>query len=100
MTELGAYELIPLDVEIAARARRALDQHTSIPATVGVHVGAGVAWLTGTASCRAERTEAEQVVRRVAGVSRVVNQILVERPPREAVIDERTAHHHAAEAVW
>ena len=68
-----------IDVEIASRAQRALSQHPSIPPTVCVHVWGGVAWLTGSATCRAERIEAEQVVRRVCGVSRVVNQIVAPR---------------------
>jgi osmotically-inducible protein OsmY len=75
----------PIDLEVATRAERALRQHPSIPPTVCVHVWGGVAWLTGSAACRAERIEAEQVVRRVCGVSRVVNQVVA---PRSSFGDE------------
>lgn len=65
------------DADIFAHARLALDQNLAIPATVRVHVDDGVVWLTGTVQQAAERTEAETVVRQVAGVQRIVNRITV-----------------------
>jgi osmotically-inducible protein OsmY len=88
----------PADLEIATRAERALGQHPAIPATVSVHVGAGVAWLTGVASSRGERAEAEQVVRRVSGVARVVNQIVVTGQRLDQRLDRDRSP--AGRAVW
>jgi pyruvate, water dikinase len=65
------------DAEVFAEARTALDQRPSIPATVRVHINDGVAWLTGTVRLAAERAEAEETVRAVRGVARVVNEITV-----------------------
>jgi osmotically-inducible protein OsmY len=70
----------PTDAEIFARARRALDDRPSIPATVRVHIDDGVAWLTGTSRLAAERAEAEAIVREVPGVQRVVNNVSVTQP--------------------
>jgi osmotically-inducible protein OsmY len=69
------------DADIFAEARKALDERPSIPATVRVHMEDGVAWLTGMARRVSERTEAEDVVRQVPGVQRVVNEITVAEPP-------------------
>jgi osmotically-inducible protein OsmY len=85
-----------VDLEVVARAQRALRQHPSIPPTVCVHVWGGVAWLTGSAASRAERREAEQVVRRVCGVSRVVNQIAA---PRSSFADA-VERDRSSRAVW
>jgi osmotically-inducible protein OsmY len=71
------------DADIFAEARKALDERPSIPATVHVHIGEGVAWLTGTVRRATERIEAEDVVRHVDGVQRVVNRITVAEPPDE-----------------
>ena len=68
------------DTEVFAEARKALDERPSIPAAVRVHIDDGVAWLTGMARHASERTEAENVVRQVRGVQRVVNKIVVAEP--------------------
>jgi hypothetical protein len=98
MTETTTPGLHPIDLEIVTRAERAIRQHPEIPPTVCVHVGAGVAWLTGTAARRAARVEAERVVRRVAGVWRVVNQIVVAEPATDKDAERR--HRSEALAVW
>jgi hypothetical protein len=98
MTETITPGLHPIDLEIATRAQRAIRQHPEIPPTVCVHVGAGVAWLTGTAARRAARKEAERVVRRVAGVWRVVTQIVVAEPAIDEDVERK--HQNEAMAVW
>ena len=69
------------DADIFAAARKALDDRPSVPATIRVHIEDGVAWLTGMARRRSERTEADDVVRHVPGVQRVVNKIMVAEAP-------------------
>jgi osmotically-inducible protein OsmY len=69
------------DAEIFARVRKALDARPSIPATVRVHVDGGTATLTGTVRLASELAEAEDVVRHVAGVQRVINELAVAVPP-------------------
>lgn len=98
MTETTTTGLHPIDLEIATRTQRALALHPDIPLTICVHVGAGVAWLTGTAAHRSERVEAERVVRRVAGVWRVVNQIFVGEPAIDEDLERK--RHNEALAVW
>jgi osmotically-inducible protein OsmY len=71
------------DADIFVAVRNALDQRPAVPATVRVHIDKGIATLTGTVRLASERTEAEGVVRRVAGVQRVVNGISVDRRPNE-----------------
>lgn len=68
------------DAEIFTEARQALDRQPSIPATVRVHVEHRTAWLTGMVLLAAERMEAEDIVRHVPGVERVVNQIVIAAP--------------------
>ena len=65
------------DAEIFAEARHALDHRPAVPATVRVHVDLGVATLTGTVRLPFERSEAEDAVRAVPGVRRVINEITV-----------------------
>jgi len=65
------------DAEIFAEARRALDRNPRVPEGVHVHVGNGVATLTGDVRWPHERQEAEQAVASVAGVTGVVNRIVV-----------------------
>ena len=69
------------DTDIFAEARKALDDRPSIPATVRVHIDDGVAWLTGMARRASERKEAEDIVRHVPGVQRIVNKVTVAEPP-------------------
>jgi osmotically-inducible protein OsmY len=69
------------DAELFAKVRKALDGRPSIPATVRVHVDSGTATLTGTVRLASERAEAEDVVRHVPGVQRVIDEIAVATPP-------------------
>jgi osmotically-inducible protein OsmY len=64
-----------LDSDIFAAARKALDDDPRIPQDVRVHVDRGTVTLTGTVRWVRERTEAEAVVRQIAGVGDVVNRI-------------------------
>jgi osmotically-inducible protein OsmY len=72
------------DPEIFAEARRTLDERPTIPATVRVHVDHGLVILTGSVRLASQRSEAEEVVRHVAGVRHVVNDIVVGEPPSAA----------------
>jgi len=65
------------DADVFAEARQSLDRRASIPATVRVHIEDGVARLTGIVRQVSERAEAEAVLRSVAGVHRVLNEISV-----------------------
>jgi len=65
------------DPDIFSAARKALDDHPSVPQEVRVHVDRGTVTLTGSVRWPQERSEAEDVVRRVDGVLRVVNNIIV-----------------------
>jgi osmotically-inducible protein OsmY len=69
------------DAEIFAEVRHALDQRPTVPATVRVHIDHGLATLTGTVRQASERSEAEDVVRHIAGVRKVQNDIVVGQPP-------------------
>jgi osmotically-inducible protein OsmY len=80
----GIHVINRTDAEIFADARHALDERPSVPATVRVHVEHGVATLTGTARLVAERSEAAEVVGRIAGVRDVMNDIVVSQPPNPA----------------
>jgi osmotically-inducible protein OsmY len=83
MTRTTASATRRTDAEIFAEARNALDQHPAIPATVRVHVNEGVTTLTGTVRLASESAEAEDVVRHVRGVGRVVNEITIAHVPSE-----------------
>ena len=72
------------DAEIFVEARHALDQRPTIPATVRVHIDHGHATLTGSVHLASERSEAEDVVRHIAGVRNVRNDIVVAQPPSAA----------------
>ena len=69
------------DAEIFVNARHALDQRPAVPATVRLHVNQGVVTLTGSVRLSAERSEAENMVRRIPGVRKVINEIIVARVP-------------------
>jgi osmotically-inducible protein OsmY len=71
------------DANLFAEARKALDDCPSVPATVRVHIDDGVAWLTGMARRTSERAAAENIVRQVPGIERVVNKITVAQPGAE-----------------
>ena len=64
------------DPDIFSAARKALDDHPSVPQEVRVHVDRGTVTLTGSVRWPQERSEAEDIVRRVDGVLRVVNNII------------------------
>jgi osmotically-inducible protein OsmY len=64
------------DPHIFLAARKALDDHPSVP-QVRVHVDRGIVTLTGSVRWPQERSEAEAVVRRIDGVLGIVNKIAV-----------------------
>ena len=66
-----------LDPEIFVDARKALDEDPGVPQDVRVHVYGGTVTLTGTVRSTHQKSEAEAVVRRVAGVGEIVNSIVV-----------------------
>ena len=79
------------DADIAEAVRGALTwnrfvPHEHIRSTVADH---GAVTLTGTVQTLAQREEAERVVRELAGVRNVANQITVEGP----AIAEAALHH-------
>lgn len=67
------------DADIFTAARSALDLRPNVPGTVRVHVDRGIATLTGSVRLPSERAEAEDAVRHVDGVQRVVNSIMLAR---------------------
>ena len=68
------------DGDIFGDARTALDRRPDIPSTVHVHVAGGVATLTGVVHVPGEQALAEETVRRVKGVRRVINQMTLPHP--------------------
>jgi osmotically-inducible protein OsmY len=69
------------DAEIFIDARRALDERPTVPATVRVHVHDGVATLTGSVRLPSQQLEAEETVKHVPGLRRLVNDIVVSEMP-------------------
>ena len=69
------------DAEIFVEARQALDNRPSVPATVRVHVHDGVATLTGSVRLPAQQLEAEETIRHVPGLRRLVNDIVIAEMP-------------------
>ena len=65
------------DAEIFSAARQALDERLDVSSSVRVHVDHGTVTLTGGVRWPTERREAEDVVRRLSGVARIVNHITV-----------------------
>ena len=65
------------DAEIFSAARHALDERLDVSQSVRVHVDHGTVTLTGGVRWATERREAEDVVRHVGGVVRIVNNITV-----------------------
>ena len=72
------------DSELFVDARHALDCSPRVPAGVHVHVDHGIVTLTGTVRSSAERDEAEDVLRRVGGIQRLVNAIAISQIPDPA----------------
>ncbi|MBI3048113.1 MAG: BON domain-containing protein [Acidobacteria bacterium] len=69
-----------VDAETFARARGALDRVPDLPSTVRVHVRDSVVTLTGSVRLPASRSAADDAVRHLPGVRRVVNLIVVAAP--------------------
>jgi osmotically-inducible protein OsmY len=77
MTSTAAKALYRPDPHIFIDAKEALTGLRTAPAGVRVHVLGGVVTLTGGVHWPFERTDAEDAVRRVEGVRRIVNNIVV-----------------------
>lgn len=71
------------DADIFVDARNALDRRRTVPEGVHAHVAHGVVTLTGTARLPFDRADAEDAVRHIEGVQRVVNHITVAQAPTE-----------------
>jgi osmotically-inducible protein OsmY len=69
------------DAVVFAEARHALDGCLTVPSTVHVHVDDGIVTLTGSVQRPSERAEAENAVRPAIGNRRLINTIIVTRPP-------------------
>ena len=69
------------DAEIFVEARHALDERPAVPATVHLHVNHGVITLTGGVRLPAQQLEAEEAIRHVPGIRRLVNDIVVAEMP-------------------
>ena len=69
------------DAEIFADARHALDGRPAVPAAVHVHVSDGVITLTGSVRVASQQLEAEEAIRHVPGLRRLVNDIVVAEMP-------------------
>ena len=69
------------DAEIFVEARHALDERPAIPATVHVHVNDGVVTLTGSVRLLSQQLEADEAIRHVRGLRRLVNDIVVAEMP-------------------
>jgi osmotically-inducible protein OsmY len=69
------------DAEIFTEARHALDQRPAVPATVHVHVNDGVMTLTGSVRLPSQQLQAEEAIRHVPGIRRLVNDIVVAEMP-------------------
>ena len=69
------------DAEIFVEARRALDERPAIPSTVHVHVNEGIATLTGSVRLPSQQLEAEEAIRHVPGLRRLINDIVVAEMP-------------------
>lgn len=67
----------PLDPDLFAAARKALDDDPRIPQDVRVHVDGGSVTLTGTVRLSQEKSVAEAIVRQIDGVRTVVNHLNV-----------------------
>ena len=65
------------DPEIFVDAKKALEDRPSIPLEVHVHVEYGNVTLTGSVRWPFERAAAEEAVRSVKGIRRLMNRITV-----------------------
>jgi osmotically-inducible protein OsmY len=68
------------DADILGNATHALHQRRTVPETVRARVDGGVVTLTGSVHLPFERAEAEDAVRSIDGVQRIVNEIAVTAP--------------------
>jgi osmotically-inducible protein OsmY len=65
------------DTAAFAAARKRLDESSTIPGTVRVHVVDGVVTLAGTVERSSQRADAERIIRPVIGARRLLNNITV-----------------------
>lgn len=72
------------DADIFADARKALDERPTVPQGVHVHVNSGTVTLTGSVRLPFERADAEEAVRTIGGIRRLVNDITVTQIPDPA----------------
>jgi osmotically-inducible protein OsmY len=84
MTPLATSQRLRTDAEIFAEARHALNQRRTVPATVRMDIGDGTVTLTGGVYSAFERAEAEDTVRAIEGVERVINNITIAPEPGKA----------------
>jgi len=70
--------------EVANRVKEALESSRVSMQEVEIMVQNGTAMVRGVVATAADRSEAEQVIRRVKGVTRVENQLQVAAPQRRA----------------
>lgn len=76
------------DHEVCAAVGHALLLHSTIPATITAEVEHGLVRLTGTATWRWQRDEAEHLCAAVAGVLAVYNDIELTPAPADADIQQ------------
>jgi osmotically-inducible protein OsmY len=69
------------DPIIFVEARHALDQQPAVPASVHVHIHDGVATLTGSVRLPSQQLAAEEAIKHVPGLRRLVNDIIVSEMP-------------------
>lgn len=69
------------DAAVFADARQHLDDCSTVPSTVRVHVDDGLVTLTGSVPRTSQRTDAEHTVRPLIGNRRLLNKITVTEGP-------------------
>lgn len=69
------------DAAVFADARKHLDDCSTVPSTVHVHVEDGLVSLTGSVLRPSQRTDAENTVRPLIGKRRLLNKITVIQVP-------------------
>jgi osmotically-inducible protein OsmY len=76
---------VPTDMEIAEAVRTALEWDTRVPASrIRTTVADGWVTLMGEVDRWSQREDAERVIRHLAGVLGITNQIAVSAPPADA----------------
>lgn len=69
------------DAAVFADARKHLDDCSTVPSTVRVHVDDGLVTLTGSVPRTSQRTDAEATVQPLIGNRRLLNKITVTEGP-------------------